>query len=273
MEGDLARRAGSTPWQLGPRHPVDRQLERVGVLGAVGLPVDEQEAPRRAPRTPRRSGRAPPGPPSTSANAGSTAYGVRSANGPASKRRDQRVEVVLVVDARVGAPGQVVGVEHHLLAEPALDPGVEAGAEPGRRRRLRAASAGPARGRTPPGRRAAAPTRWPRGWRAGAPATTSPAPASASSGSRSMAASHSDAFEERAVIERFVAVVLAGDRRRHQLRRRGPAVDLGRLVRDRPRPLVAGRRSRGWCSPLAGLSNHCRASAPHPCIASRVRPR
>ena len=34
------------------------------------------------------------------------------------------------------APGQLVGVEQVLLAEPRLDPGVEAGAEPGRRRRL-----------------------------------------------------------------------------------------------------------------------------------------
>ena len=72
----------------------------------------------------------------TSANGASTACGARSANGPALEGLDQLGEVVVGVDAGVGLAGQLVGVEEVLLAEPRLDPGVEAGAEPGGRRRL-----------------------------------------------------------------------------------------------------------------------------------------
>ena len=75
-------------------------------------------------------------PSSTSANGASTACGARSANGPALEGRDQLGEVVVGVDAGVGLPGQLVGVEEVLLAEPRLDPRVEAGAEAGGRRRL-----------------------------------------------------------------------------------------------------------------------------------------
>ena len=46
--------------------------------------------------------------------------------------RDELVEVGLVVDAEVGAAGQVVGVEQRLLLEAVLDPRVEQGAEPRR---------------------------------------------------------------------------------------------------------------------------------------------
>ena len=77
------------PGQLGPGHPVDRELQRVGGLRA-GWSSSRRPGSRRrrrpARRRPRRSGRAPPGRRSTSANGGSTACGVRSANGPVLER-------------------------------------------------------------------------------------------------------------------------------------------------------------------------------------------
>ena len=114
---------------------------------------------RRCRRRPRRSGRAPPDRRARARTAASTLCGGRVANGPASNAAMSSFSSASSLDAGVGATGQVVGVEQLLLAEPRLDPGVEAGAEPCRRRGLAAASDGPGRRRTRRGRRAAAPAR------------------------------------------------------------------------------------------------------------------
>ena len=144
------------PGQLGPRDPVDARAGAGQPSRLVGLPVDDLVAAVVGRRRPRRCGRERPAPPSTSANGASIWCGTRSPNGPASNALDQLGQLGVGVDAVVGAPGQLVGVENLLLPEARLDPGVEAGAEPRRRRRLAAASAGRDRGRTRRDRRAAA---------------------------------------------------------------------------------------------------------------------
>ena len=128
MEGRahlLQRRAG----ELCPRQPIDRELQRVGGLKTVGLPVDHEEtavelgidrvdaaADHLAAEDERER----------------SLHRVRGALGELALLEGglQRLEVVVVLDARVIAARQVVRVEQELLlAEPRLHPGVEAGAE------------------------------------------------------------------------------------------------------------------------------------------------
>ena len=178
------------PCQLGPGNPVERQLERVCGLSAVGLPVDDQPG---AVRLGVHRVDAP-----THDLAGQDERERRFdrvrdplREGAGLEAGDQLPQVVLVVDPKVTPARQVVGVEQGLLAEPGLDPGVEAGAEPRRRRGLARHRSGElareplgvvAQPRPPP---------WPTGSRAAAPRRRRSGRARASRSSRSSSASQS----------------------------------------------------------------------------------
>ena len=71
---------------------------------------------------------------------GSVRYAVAELRAAVSRAREltrlegrhEVAQVLVAVDAGVGAPRQLVGIEEVLLPEPRLDPRVEAGAEPRR---------------------------------------------------------------------------------------------------------------------------------------------
>ena len=158
--------------QLGPGQPVERELERVGSRprgwSSSRRPGSSSPAGRRLgvhrvdPAAHHLAARAPArtAPPRRS--------GTRSANGPVLERRDQLAQVGVVVDARVAAARAGRRGRTGPAGRSGLDPGVEAGAEAGRRRRLPRHRPGQVARRSRPGRRAAGPARSPTGSTAGA---------------------------------------------------------------------------------------------------------
>ena len=119
--------------QLGPGQAVERELEGVGRVGAARLPVDDQVAVAVGVDRvdPPADDLAPEDERERRLDRDRDPVGERAG----LEALDQLPEVGVVLDVDVAAAGEVVGVEQQLLPEPGLDPGVEAGPEPGRGRR------------------------------------------------------------------------------------------------------------------------------------------
>ena len=142
--------------ELGPGEAVERELERVGGLVAVGLPVDDEVAVTVGRLGVHRVDPAADDLPGEHQREGRLdRVGRAVAERPVLERLTHLPEVGLVVDARVGATGQLVGLD----AGPAgrTDPRPRRGTpcRSGRPAPAAAASAGRARARTPRGPRAA----------------------------------------------------------------------------------------------------------------------
>ena len=124
-----------------------------------------------------------------------------------------------------------------------------------------AASAGPGRGRTCRGRRAAAPARWPTGWTAAAPRMSGERSRRASSRSRRISSSHCWIWSSCRARPRprRLARRPGGP---HQRRGLQPAVHLGGAVRDRPGQV--GRRGGVGAGGVLRRLARARRRAPPP---------
>ena len=262
------RRAPARPGrrQLGPGEPVDRQLQRVGGLRAVGLPVHDQVAAVAARRTPRRCGRAPPARRAPARTAARRRAGTRSANGPASKRRDQLAQVVLVVDADVAAARAGRRGRAATAGRTGPRPRRGTGCRTGPRATAGAASAGPA-SRANCVRVVAQPRqrRWRTGWRAAGPRPARPgrpAPRPAAARARRPTPSTRStprpgrARRRRRTSASAIAVA-------HQLGRHQPALVLGRAHRPpATAPTSAARVQRVGRRRPPASSGHCSGCSP-----------